>query len=62
MEEALLSRVRVAMRSVRVAGHHDKVHKEECAYSFDSPESSGGIYVNLSTFQVHATVALGMGL
>ena len=27
------------------------VYKEECVYSFDTPESENGLYVNLSTFQ-----------
>ena len=52
VDEAILARVRAAMRSAKVAGHHDKVHKDECVYSFDSPESPGGVFVNLSTFLV----------
>eukprot|EP00191_Tetraselmis_sp_GSL018_P000366 CAMPEP_0177613120 /NCGR_PEP_ID=MMETSP0419_2-20121207/21741_1 /TAXON_ID=582737 /ORGANISM="Tetraselmis sp., Strain GSL018" /LENGTH=117 /DNA_ID=CAMNT_0019109667 /DNA_START=161 /DNA_END=511 /DNA_ORIENTATION=- len=39
------------MGSVRTPGHHDKVYKEECMYSFDTPESPGGLYISLSTFQ-----------
>merc|ERR1719223_56811 len=30
---------------------HDKVYKDECMYSFDSPFSDTGLYVNLNTFQ-----------
>lgn len=29
-----------------------RVHKDECVYSFDTPFSPGGLYVNLSTWQV----------
>lgn len=35
------------MKSVRTPGHHDKVYKEECMYSFATPESEGGIFINL---------------
>jgi len=28
----------------------DKVYKDECVYSFDTPESPGGLYVGLSSF------------
>jgi len=46
--EATLSAIRGCMSSVKAAGAFDKVHKEECAFSFDTPYSSGGLYVNLS--------------
>ena len=29
-----------------------RVHKDECVYSFDTPFSPGGLYINLSTWQV----------
>lgn len=29
----------------------DKVYKEECVYSFVTPEHEGGLYINLATFQ-----------
>mmetsp|Transcript_62 Transcript_62/g.92 ORF Transcript_62/g.92 Transcript_62/m.92 type:complete len:885 (-) Transcript_62:589-3243(-) len=51
IDEALLNLVRSHMRSVKVPGHHDKVYKDECMFTFDTPESEGGLYVNLSTFQ-----------
>ena len=49
--DALLKRVRQHMRDVRSPGHHDKLHKDECMFSFASPESPGGLYVNLNSFQ-----------
>uniref|UniRef100_A0A061RBY0 Ubiquitin carboxyl-terminal hydrolase n=1 Tax=Tetraselmis sp. GSL018 TaxID=582737 RepID=A0A061RBY0_9CHLO len=49
--EVLLDVIRAHMGSVRTPGHHDKVYKEECMYSFDTPESPGGLYISLSTFQ-----------
>jgi uncharacterized UBP type Zn finger protein len=52
VEESTLALVRQHMRGVRVPSHGDKVHKEECMYSFDTPESPGGLYISLSTFQV----------
>ena len=52
VDEAVLDRVRAGMRGLRPPGHHDKVYKEECMYSFDTPYSPGGLYVNLKTFQV----------
>ncbi|KAG2483306.1 hypothetical protein HYH03_017809 [Edaphochlamys debaryana] len=39
------------MRTVKVPAYHDKVYKDECMFSYDSPESPGGLYVNLSTLQ-----------
>jgi hypothetical protein len=51
LDEALLSRVRAGMRGLKAPGHYDKVFKDECMFSFDTPESPGGLYVNLATFQ-----------
>ncbi|KAI8465117.1 MAG: hypothetical protein J3K34DRAFT_473698, partial [Monoraphidium minutum] len=51
LDEALLDRVRAGMRGLMAPGHYDKVYKEECVYSFDTPFSPGGLYVNLKTFQ-----------
>ncbi|GCC22776.1 hypothetical protein chiPu_0001166 [Chiloscyllium punctatum] len=38
------------MPTIRVPRSGDRVYKSECAFSFDSPESEGGIYVCMSTF------------
>lgn len=48
----VLERVRSGMGSVRIPGHYDQVFKDECLFSFDTPESAGGLYINLNTFQV----------
>lgn len=52
LDEAVLAAVRTAMKTIKVAGHHDRVYKEECCYSFDTPESPEGLFVNLTTLQV----------
>uniref|UniRef100_A0A4W3GQM9 Ubiquitin carboxyl-terminal hydrolase n=2 Tax=Callorhinchus milii TaxID=7868 RepID=A0A4W3GQM9_CALMI len=38
------------MPTIRVPRAGDRVYKSECAFSFDSPESEGGLYVCMSTF------------
>ncbi|KAE8747199.1 hypothetical protein FOCC_FOCC006066 [Frankliniella occidentalis] len=38
------------MDSVRIPSKSDKVYKEECIYSFDSPLTSTGLYVCLHSF------------
>lgn len=52
VDEAALAAVRAHMKSVRIPGFHDKVYKDECMFSYDDPESPGGLYVNLATLQV----------
>ena len=51
MDESFLASVRAAMPSVRKPGPHDVVYKDECVFSFDTPFSRGGLYVNLSTLR-----------
>jgi ubiquitin carboxyl-terminal hydrolase 5/13 len=51
--ESVLDLVRVGMRGLKAPGFFDKVYKDECMYSFDTPESPGGLYVNLKSCQVH---------
>jgi ubiquitin carboxyl-terminal hydrolase 5/13 len=53
VSEDTLNVIRAAMRSKapRVPGPGDRVHKDECAFSFDTPLSPGGLYTNLSTWQ-----------
>ncbi|CAD7697819.1 unnamed protein product [Ostreobium quekettii] len=46
-----LDLVRKHMSTVRTASHYDKVYKDECMFSFDTPFSPGGLYINLNTFQ-----------
>ncbi len=55
VDEATLVRVRQHMHAVRTPSYSDKVYKDECMFTFDSPESPGGLYVNLTTFQVRET-------
>ena len=38
------------LQKIRVPQKHDKVYKDECVYSFDTPDTSTGLYVNLTTF------------
>lgn len=38
------------MPTIRVPRSGDRVYKSECVFSFDSPESEGGLYVCMSTF------------
>uniref|UniRef100_A0A672YZI9 Ubiquitin carboxyl-terminal hydrolase 13 n=1 Tax=Sphaeramia orbicularis TaxID=375764 RepID=A0A672YZI9_9TELE len=38
------------MPTIRVPRTGDRVYKSECAFSFDSPESEGGLYVCMNTF------------
>ncbi|XP_032851570.2 ubiquitin carboxyl-terminal hydrolase 5 isoform X1 [Tyto alba] len=46
LSEALLS----VLPSIRVPKAGDRVHKDECAFSFDTPESDGGLYICMNTF------------
>lgn len=47
--EAAANAVRRVMSTLKVPNPHDKVYKNECAYTFDSPESDGGLYLNVAT-------------
>jgi Variant UBP zinc finger len=50
MAEAVLDRVRSALGDVKIPGTYDKVYKDECVYSFCSPESPDGLFVCLKTW------------
>lgn len=52
VSEDILQKVRVAMRGLKAPGFGDRVYKDECMFTFDTPESPGGLYINLHTFQV----------
>ena len=52
VDEAVMDLVRAGMRGLKVAGRHDKVYKDECVFSFATPETPGGLFINLTTFQV----------
>lgn len=47
---ALLPVIRSQFGGLRLPTARDKVYKDECLFSFDSPFSSTGLYVNLSTW------------
>lgn len=47
MEEA----IRESMPTVKVPTRHDRVYKDECMFSFDTPESPTGLYTSLTTWQ-----------
>jgi ubiquitin carboxyl-terminal hydrolase 5/13 len=45
MDAPTLAAVRRHMGGLRVPTAADRVHKDECMLSFDSPESPDGLYV-----------------
>lgn len=45
MEELIKS-----LFKLEVPRKHDRIYKDECVYSFDTPDTSTGLYVNLTTF------------
>eukprot|EP00879_Flechtneria_rotunda_P017301 GHRR01018124.1.p1 GENE.GHRR01018124.1~~GHRR01018124.1.p1 ORF type:complete len:265 (+),score=52.51 GHRR01018124.1:327-1121(+) len=51
ISEDVLAKVRAGMQGLQPPSHFDKVYKDECMYSFDNPESPGGLYVNLKSYQ-----------
>lgn len=51
IDEETLGRFRPHMDKCRTPGAYDKVHNDECVYSFDTPFSAGGIYVSLLNWQ-----------
>ena len=50
VDDSLLAIIRSEFSGLRVPSSHDKVYKDECVISFDSPYSEGGLYVNLKTW------------
>lgn len=51
MQVSWTERLRALQYNVRIPRKHDKVYKDECMFSFDTPESPGGLYTSLSTWQ-----------
>lgn len=51
VDDSVLDLVRKHMREVKVPGNYDRVYKDECMFCFASPESPGGLYINLATHQ-----------
>jgi len=50
MDANLLSVIRGHFSSLKMPGDRDKVYKDECVMSFDSPFSETGLFVNLVTW------------
>ncbi|CAK9822790.1 Ubiquitin carboxyl-terminal hydrolase 5 [Anthophora retusa] len=38
------------LSKIRIPQKHDKIYKDECVYSFDTPDTPTGLYVNFTTF------------
>lgn len=51
MDFATLQAIQECSSSARVPSHTDQVFKDECMFSFDTPLSAGGLYINLNTWQ-----------
>jgi ubiquitin carboxyl-terminal hydrolase 5/13 len=52
LEDSTLDAIRASMGGLQRPGPYQMVYKDECMFSFDSPESQGGLYINLRSFQV----------
>jgi len=48
--EAIMEKIRALMSGLKAPQHFDKVYKDECAFTFDTPYSVGGLAVNLRTW------------
>ena len=51
MDETQLSTVRASFDHIKCPTEYDAVLKDQCIFSFDTPFSDGGLFVNLSTWQ-----------
>ena len=49
-EEKTVVEIRKYLNQVVVPNDASHVYKDQCVFSFDSPESQGGLYTNLSSF------------
>lgn len=55
MEQAVLAQVQqLGDEHARIPAPGESIHKDECGFTFDTPESPHGLYVNLSTMQAYA--------
>ncbi|CAG9463821.1 unnamed protein product [Pedinophyceae sp. YPF-701] len=50
-ESEAMALLRSHMEGIRAPGAYDRVYKDECMYSFATPESPGGLFINLSTWE-----------
>lgn len=51
VSEQDLDLIRRQMSSVRAPSHYDRVYKDECQYSYDTPFSTKGLYISLHSWQ-----------
>jgi ubiquitin carboxyl-terminal hydrolase 5/13 len=49
--DAIVLAVKAVLPTLRVPTQRDRVAKNECVFSFDTPETEGGVFVDLKTFQ-----------
>jgi ubiquitin carboxyl-terminal hydrolase 5/13 len=50
MDAGVLAEIRAALPKVKVPTSYDRVYKDECLFSFATPESADGIFVNLNSW------------
>ena len=50
MDAELLQKIREGIGKIRMPTSFDKVYKDECVMSFDTPYSEGGLFVNLNSW------------
>eukprot|EP00752_Nemacystus_decipiens_P002407 g2270.t1 len=51
VSDEILGLIRPHFGAVKTPGTYDKVYKDECMFSFDTPFSPGGLFVSLSNWQ-----------
>ncbi len=51
MDAELLTKIRGDIGKMRMPTSFDKVYKDECVMSFDTPYAEGGLFVNLNSWQ-----------
>ncbi|XP_030746487.1 ubiquitin carboxyl-terminal hydrolase 5 isoform X1 [Sitophilus oryzae] len=50
IREYIMEQLQPHVKNIKIPTENDKVYKDECVYSFDSPESPTGLYIGLTTF------------
>ena len=59
MDQAVLQTIRGDFPKMRMPSSFDKVYKDECVMSFETPYSEGGLYVNLNSWQGYGRAHVG---
>lgn len=49
----MLERIRAQLKHLKVPTASDRIFKTECMFSFATPESEGGLFINLTDFQAY---------